>query len=51
MSQPDEELPSREQTDELRNLAAERGEEIPGGMRPAEAAQRAEELKSQSNAD
>jgi hypothetical protein len=51
MSQPEQERASRDQVDDVRRLAEERGEETPQGMRPAEAAQRVEELKSQSGAD
>lgn len=40
-----------EQQEELRDLAAAAGEEVPGGMRVAEAAQRAEELKTQHKDD
>lgn len=35
------------QQEELEELAAAAGEEVPGGMRVAEAAQRIEELKTQ----
>lgn len=40
-------LATPEQEQEVRDLAAAAGEEVPGGMRVAEAAQRAEELKTQ----
>lgn len=37
-----------EQAQELRGLAEQAGEEIPAGMRAAEAAQRIEELRAQT---
>ncbi len=46
MTAPDEELATSEQLDELRSLAG--NEEIPEGMRAAEAAQRINELRTKS---
>ncbi len=41
-----QDLATPEQLDELRSLAAAHGEEVPAGIRAAEAAQRIVELKS-----
>lgn len=42
----DEQMATPEQLEELRALAGAAGEEVPDGMRAAEAAQRIEELRS-----
>jgi hypothetical protein len=42
---------SEEQNEQARELAAEVGEEVPSGMRAAEAAQRIEELKVQQEGE
>jgi hypothetical protein len=44
-------LATPEQEEELEKLAAAAGEEVPGGMRVAEAAQRIEELKVQQTGE
>ncbi len=47
MTEPEMAKATPEQEAELSRLADAAGEEIPGGMRAAEAAQRIEELKAQ----
>ncbi len=44
--EPDEQLASSEQMDELRRLASAAGEEVPDTLRSAEAAQRITELRA-----
>ena len=47
-SNPDEQMASSEQLDELRRLASAAGEEVPDTLRAAEAAQRKTELGAAS---
>jgi hypothetical protein len=47
-SNPDEQLASSEQMDELRRLASAAGEEVPDGLRAAEVTQRITELRAAS---